>query len=116
MKQYKGKMDFCLLRLRECETNIDELKHLTVEDGHKYEAVVKKNLLIGLTTKVRKILRDINKIKNINTGGSVGIKESGNVNLLGGYDEEDQSEFGFLNSVSGFLNLENSDTTESYKY
>jgi len=109
-------MDFCLLRLRECETNIDELKHLTVEDGHKYEAVVKKNLLIGLTTKVRKILRDINKIKNINTGGSVGKKESGNVNLLGGYDEEDQSEFGFLNSVSGFLNLENTDTKESYKY
>ena len=89
VKQYKGKMDFCLLRLRECETNIEELKHLNVEDDQKYEAIIKKNLLIGLTTKVRHILRDINKIKNINTGGISGKKEPGGVNLLGGYDEED---------------------------
>lgn len=114
VKNYKGRMDLCLLRLRECETNIEELKHLHVEDGQKYEAIVKKNLLIGMTTKIRAILRDINKVKNINTGGVGPKKDSGSVNLLGGYDEEDQSEFGFLNTVScgAIADLENPTSIE----
>lgn len=106
VKQYKHKMDHCLLRLRECETNIEELKHLNVDDERKYERIIKKNLLIGLTNKVRSLVRGLNDIKNINTGGvstSIGSKSmsggGAKGGLFAGLDEEDQSEFNFLSQV-----------------
>lgn len=88
VKQYKHKMDHCLLKLRECETNIQELKHLNVDEDRKYERLIKKNLLIGLTGKVRVLVKGLDKIKNINTGGAPS-KSSNKAGLFGGFDEED---------------------------
>ena len=93
-------MDHCLLKLRECETNLAELKNLKVDEDRKYERLVKKNLLIGLTGKVRRLVKGLNQIKNVNTGGSAQGKKNDKNPLFGGIDEEDQSEFNFLNHVS----------------
>jgi mannose/fructose/N-acetylgalactosamine-specific phosphotransferase system component IIB len=89
-------MDHCLLRLRECETNIEELKHLNVDDDRKYERIIKKNLLMGLTGKVRILVKGLNDIKNINTGGPRHTKNASGGGMFNAYDEEDQSEFNFL--------------------
>lgn len=92
-------MDHCLFKLRECETNIEELKNLNVDEKVKYERLIKKNLLIGLTSKVKILVRGLNEVKNINAGGIQETKQSNGGVTLSGFDEEDQSEFNFLSQV-----------------
>lgn len=84
---YKDRIDICLLKLRECETNIEELKNLKVDEEKKYEKVLKKNLLKSHTIQLRDLMKELEEIKNLNNKKS---RQS---------TAASQSEFGFLEQV-----------------
>lgn len=85
---YTEKIDYCLLKLRECETNIEELKNLNVNHEKKYEKILKKNLLKSHTIKMRNLMKELDEIKTLNAG-----RRSKQSTLAS------ESEFGFLEQV-----------------
>lgn len=91
---YKEKIDYCLLKLRECETNIEELKNLKVNTEKRYESRLKKNLLKSHTIKMRGLMKELDEIKTLNNRRS---KQS---------TLASESEFGFLEQVIRFINNE----------
>ena len=90
MQHYRDQLDFSILKLRECENSIEELKRLQVDDDSKYQNRVKNNLLIVLTVRMREALQKLSSVKSLKEDGGILSSTNGNSSKFGFLEEEPQ--------------------------
>jgi len=89
--KYKQKLDYSLVKIRDCENNIEELKYLQCDEGKKYQTTLKSNLLLSLTFRIRHSINQLSMIKSLNEEGF-------------GSSSQTSSKFGYLEDVANSLN------------